>query len=212
MDRVDEAGSPPAGLYKSTDRGQTWTFNYAGPFNTSSLQVRVSVSNGSPQTIYALLRGQIGSNSDVRFAASTNGGATRNHRPGNGVKKSVWDYVAVDPSNANTVYVGVEDLYKTTDGGANWINITGNYSPNPDGSYGFNPFKSNSHPDHHGIAFSPSDSNVIYIGTDGGVYRSGDGGGTFQSLNNSLTLTEFYGITLHPTNPAISYGGAQDNG
>src|SRR5262249_25544868 len=110
MSRVDEAGSPPAGLYKSTDRGPTWTFNYARPFNTSFLQVRVSVANGSPQTIYALLSGQIGSNSDVRFAASTNGGATWNERPANGLKKSVWDYVAVDPSNANTVYVGVEDL------------------------------------------------------------------------------------------------------
>ena len=42
--------------------------------------------------------------------------------------------------------------------------------------------------------------------------KTTDNGSSFRSLNATLTLTQFVGISLHPTNPAISYGGTQDNG
>lgn len=59
---------------------------------------------------------------------------------------------------------------------------------------------------------SPGAPNTIYIGNDGGVSRSTDGGTNFQTLNASLNLSMFVGLSLHPTNAAISYGGTQDNG
>jgi hypothetical protein len=46
------------------------------------------------------------------------------------------------------------------------------------------------HPDMHVIAFSPANPNVIYIGCDGGIYRSPDGGQDWVSLNKGLCLTE----------------------
>ena len=36
------------------------------------------------------------------------------------------------------------------------------------------------HPDQHAIAFSPADPNVVLVGNDGGIYRSPDGGDTWQ--------------------------------
>ncbi|MDQ1560330.1 MAG: hypothetical protein QOD32_3390, partial [Pyrinomonadaceae bacterium] len=54
--------------------------------------------------------------------------------------------------------------------------------------------------------------DVIYIGNDGGISVSTNGGVQFVSLNASLTLTQFVSISMHPTDPTISYGGTQDNG
>src|SRR5438270_13274113 len=68
------------------------------------------------------------------------------------------------------------------------------------------------HPDQQSFAFSPADASVIYAGNDGGLYKSADGGQTFESLNSTLSLTQFVHLSLHPTDPSISYGGTQDNG
>jgi hypothetical protein len=62
------------------------------------------------------------------------------------------------------------------------------------------------------LAFSPANPNEYYVGNDGGVSKTTDNGESFRSLNATLTLTQFVGISLHPTDPAISYGGTQDNG
>jgi len=51
------------------------------------------------------------------------------------------------------------------------------------------------------------------LGTDGGIYRSNNGGLNWTSLNNSqFTATQFMDIDTHPTDPHFSIGGTQDNG
>ena len=47
------------------------------------------------------------------------------------------------------------------------------------------------HPDQHAIAFEPGDADTIYIGNDGGLFRSADRGITWQHCNNGLVITEF---------------------
>jgi hypothetical protein len=68
------------------------------------------------------------------------------------------------------------------------------------------------HADVHAITSYPGNPNEIWVGNDGGVWKSNDQGDTWINLNTSLQITQFEGCDLHPTNPAIAYGGTQDNG
>jgi len=68
------------------------------------------------------------------------------------------------------------------------------------------------HADTHFIKVDPSNANVVYHGNDGGVFKSTDGGTTWASLNATLSATEFQSLAVHPTDPAFSIGGTQDNG
>src|SRR5678816_2808773 len=52
----------------------------------------------------------------------------------------------------------------------------------------------------------------FYLGNDGGVCRSTNGGQTFTSLNSTLSLAQLISIVIHPNNQALSYAGSQDNG
>lgn len=64
------------------------------------------------------------------------------------------------------------------------------------------------HADVHEVLFTPG--GTMYVATDGGIFRSQDGGETYQACNRGLQITQFYGIAYGPTSEAI--GGAQDNG
>ncbi|HEX7957534.1 MAG TPA: Calx-beta domain-containing protein, partial [Pyrinomonadaceae bacterium] len=58
----------------------------------------------------------------------------------------------------------------------------------------------------------PGHPSVVYLANDGGLWKSGDGGSTVQSLNATLSLIQFNSLALHPTDGGFSIGGTQDNG
>ncbi len=67
------------------------------------------------------------------------------------------------------------------------------------------------HGDIHDVAFSINNSDVIYVGTDGGVYRSWDCGTTMEIVEN-MPLSQFYHISVDDAEPYNIYSGLQDNG
>jgi hypothetical protein len=70
------------------------------------------------------------------------------------------------------------------------------------------------HADGHAIAF-PSDGTAtpIFVGCDGGVWRSTTGGaGSFQPRNAGLAITELTFLANWPSTDAASFAGCQDNG
>ncbi|HEX8184237.1 MAG TPA: hypothetical protein VF747_05785, partial [Blastocatellia bacterium] len=215
LSRIEKDTDPPFGLYRSTDRGNTWASLFTTQYEAKGgRDIRIAVTPANPQRIYVYFGGWVRSQFEVAVKMSTDGGETWVDRGANGFDLAQFGYntfIVADPRDASTVYLGSRDLYKSTDGGINWTNLTRNFT-DFEFPYSYTPGISNSHPDQHALAFSPVNSREFYIGNDGGISKTNDGGNSFQSLNATLTLTQFTSITLHPTNPAITYGGTQDNG
>ena len=202
------------GIFKSTNGGTSWS-KLAGGIPPSSQVTRVSlaISKSNPQVLYAAINGTnpVNSSTDTnRVYTSTNGGtswsllsavtATSDFGGGQGWYNNV---MAVDPLNTNIVYLGGIDLWKSTNAGITWTNLTN--------AYGTSNGK-NIHPDQHAIAFGGSGSNFIYIGNDGGVWKTPDGGTTFTDCNTNISTIQFYGIDADQKAPANTVGGTQDNG
>ncbi|MFN8351939.1 MAG: T9SS type A sorting domain-containing protein [Flavobacteriales bacterium] len=107
--------------------------------------------------------------------------------------------VAVRPGHPDEVWLGGVELWKTTlSGQPNQLAIT-------DGSPGCFFCV---HADVHEIVFA--DDQTAYIGCDGGVYKSPNGGVNFYACNRNLSITQFYSVAANATGDVI--GGTQDNG
>ncbi|MDD3875606.1 MAG: T9SS type A sorting domain-containing protein [Bacteroidales bacterium] len=109
--------------------------------------------------------------------------------------------IAVFPNNPNKVVLGGIDLW-TWELGEHWIQRTLWFLEETNPYY--------IHADIHKIVFDPSDPNTFYVGSDGGVSRSSDGGMTFQTINKNLNTIQFYAIAASPVGEVM--GGTQDNG
>ncbi len=114
--------------------------------------------------------------------------------------------VAISPTDPNVILIGgagngtCSRVYaRSTDGGATFTGAGG-------ADVGL-------HADAHAIAFAPSDPTVVYEGTDGGIFRSADGGATWTSINTAgFSATQFQSVATHPIDPNFTIGGTQDNG
>lgn len=204
--RVDRAGGN-AGIYRTTNGGATWS-----PVVDSGVQTyaypRLAVTPAAPTRVYAHMFSSGPSGLKYQFLVSENGGATFAERPALGLEKDFAVFVQADPTDPLVVYVGLKDLYKSSDGGQTFVNLTRGYRA--DGE--FDPENSTSHVDQHALAFDPRDSRTLFLGNDGGVFFSDDAGLTFDSLSGALSLVQAYGIAAHPTDPASLFLGTQDNG
>lgn len=66
--------------------------------------------------------------------------------------------------------------------------------------------------DHHALAFSCNDPNVIYMASDGGGAKTVDSGDTWGSiLNQGLATVQFYGMAVSANGPFVIGGGTQDH-
>lgn len=66
------------------------------------------------------------------------------------------------------------------------------------------------HSDHHVITFHPTQPNTFYVGTDGGIFKSNDGGHVYTQLNKKYNVTQFYAVGFSGDGRVL--GGTQDNG
>jgi hypothetical protein len=111
---------------------------------------------------------------------------------------------AVDPNNAATLIVGGVDLFKSTNSGTAWTQLTHWY-----GGFGFQ----NVHADQHAIVFQPGSSSNVYFGNDGGAWSSSDGGTTIAAKSINYNVTQFYACAMNPAAGSDQFmAGAQDNG
>ncbi|HRJ45165.1 MAG TPA: glycosyl hydrolase, partial [Caldilineaceae bacterium] len=105
-----------------------------------------------------------------------------------------WYYMHIfaDPQDAETVYVNNLKMWKSTDGGKNYTEI------------------STPHGDNHALWIDPADPQRMVQGNDGGGCVSFNGGDTWSSIYNQMT-GQFYHLDVDNQLPYRVYGTQQDN-
>ena len=210
---------PGAGIYKSTDGGITWTLK--GLEKTQHIG-RIAVDPRDPNVVYvAALGAAWKSNPERGLYKTVDGGTTWQLVKFINDKTGFVD-VMLDPRNPDVVYAAAYErlrtpyslksggpgsgLFKSTDGGKTWTEITG--SGFPTGAKG-----------RIGLAIAASNPDVIYamveaakpskdgkvaserVPADNGLYRSADGGKTWTKTNNANTRPFYYSqVRVDPKN------------
>ena len=140
---------------------------------------------------------------------------------GPGVQAWYNNFIQVDPTDPDHVWLGLEEVYETTNGGSTWT-TPGPYWNFSFPCWSFDPTKNTcsktTHSDQHSIAVA---NGRVFVGNDGGVYSRPvrgqlDANGhaaDWTSHNNGLGTLQFYsvGVGTIAGHTAIT-GGLQDNG
>jgi hypothetical protein len=117
------------------------------------------------------------------------GNTSKGYHPG--VQAWYNQFLAVDPANANHVFLGLEEVFETTNGGATW-RAAGPYwnFGLPCSSNGLDNCPPTTHPDQHAVAIG---GGTVYVGDDGGVYSRGlNSTGNFTAQNDGLNTLQYY--------------------
>jgi photosystem II stability/assembly factor-like uncharacterized protein len=208
----DPNGNSANGIWKTSDGGGSWSLLSQFPHGSTDSNVgriTIGIANTAPKTLYASIANAGPIAILYKMMKTTNGGQTWTQLTGTpNYMGQYGDYnttLAVDPANARTVYAGGQaggdSLIRSTDGGANWSDISTGVDFN------------GPHVDHHGIGFDAK--GRLLDGNDGGIWRLDDPHPAtlhWADLNGDLNTIQFEGIALDPTTPNIVYGGSQDNG
>ncbi len=188
------SGGENSALYKSTDGGETWNKIHNG-FPAGELgRIAIAIAPSNTQILYAVLETE--KNEDKGLSRSDDGGSTWKHLNGDFglvVRPFYFSRIVIDPKNPDIVVKA--GLYGSIsrDGGKTFKSM---------GSM---------HADIHDILFDINNSDRLYAATDGGVYRSWDGGTTMEIVAN-IPVSQFYHVSVDNEVPYNVYGGLQDNG
>jgi photosystem II stability/assembly factor-like uncharacterized protein len=198
--------------YSESGDSGTWIKQFNGFPTSGILRVELATAPSNDSVAYAVAC----NNTDYAikgFYKTTNKGNswTTISNPGGDLlfaKQQAWyDLIlAVDPNDENTVVAGGWEQWRSKDGGSTWLRLG---HGNPDSlAYQY------LHVDEHAIVFRNSDT--IYFGNDGGIYKSGDFTQDYPVIyerNLGYRVTQYYAGDIHPdAGSAVIIGGTQDNG
>jgi photosystem II stability/assembly factor-like uncharacterized protein len=185
------SGSRDGGFYKSTDGGEHFKKITLGLPIELIGKANLAVTVAKPDLVYALIEAKPGGGLYRSDDAGESWGLINSQA---GLIQRPFYYVALgaDPTNADIVYAGAENFYKSTDGGKT-----------------FNIFRT-PHGDNHDIWINPRNGQVMIQANDGGANISNDGGRTWSTQMNQPSA-EIYGVWLDDQFPYKLYGAQQDN-
>lgn len=186
------SGAEEAGIWKTTDGGDTWE-KLGGGLPTGLFgKSSVAVSPANPNRVWALVE-----------APEPDGGVYRSDDRGNSwmrvsadrkLRQRAYYYMHLepDPQDENTIYAMNTGLYRSIDGGRT-----------------FDPI-SIPHGDVHDLWVNPTDPTRMVVGDDGGGQVSVNYGRTWSHYYNQPTA-ELYSVTVDNSFPYRVYGPQQDN-
>jgi hypothetical protein len=242
------AGWPSNGLYESVDGGDSFSYiaNPTG-WVLQSDQGRVTLATSAdgsaivavvqstsvfvnPNSSGTILAGvfestggaagpwnQIASSGKLSASGSAQArSGMRGYKPG--VQAWYNQFVAIDPANSSHIYLGLEEVYETTNNGAGWDTL-GPYWNLTLRCFSYTPFEgtcnhNGTHPDQHAVVLDTAGGrNTLFVGNDGGMWSksmSDHTQGNWTDLNNDLNTLQYYSAA--GSNDGSLYGGLQDNG
>lgn len=187
---------PGGGLFKSIDGGVTWSELTGHGLPAGRLgRIGIDVAAGQKgQRVYVLIDAEKGAG----LYRSDDGG--RNWQlvcTDSRLTSRAWYFseVRIDPRNPDLVYVSNVSLYRSIDGGKNFIAIKG--APGGD--------------DYHSLWIDPENPRRMISGVDQGVIISVDAGESWTSWYNQPTA-QFYHVAVDNQFPYWVYGAQQDSG
>lgn len=195
-------GGVGSGVYRSTDGGATWTRLGGGlPGGTAGVgRIGLGQAPSDPDRLYAIVNTTSGPFEG--FYGSVDSGDTWTRLPDDPVLAASqssfgWWFgkVWVDPDQPEHVHVAGVPLMSTKDGGQTWLADD-----------------TSIHVDQHAMIWDPRHPGRVYLGNDGGTYRSdadGDGGWVKATYE---PYTQFYSAAITPQDVTRVSGGTQDNG
>jgi photosystem II stability/assembly factor-like uncharacterized protein len=168
-------------VFKSTDRGETWTATGGGrPLNPglNNPTLSMAISWTDPDRVYAATapyKTGRQAHHRVRVYRTDDGGGTWEDITGTLPDRFVMD-IMVHPTDHDQVFLalsgfGSSHVFASRDGGSSWQDLDqGNLPDVPTNA----------------LAHDPRDAEVLFVGNDIGVFASPDRGETWYSLNDGL--------------------------
>ena len=173
-------------LYRSSNEGVNHTVVSQNPISAG---VPISSIGIAPQDDNVRM---VGLNNGELWGTSTGSSTLLDLDPGNAIPNVPIARTVVDPTSPTTAYVtlsrfGSPNVYKTTNLNALASGLAPTWTAAATGlpSVPIN-----------AIVIDPSNSNIVYVGTDIGVFVSSDGGTTWNPLGTALPRVAVFGIAI----------------
>lgn len=159
------------GLLRSDDGGWTWPLVSADPIDNGNYVLSIACSSMNPDSVYIATAPDI---APMKLMLSTDGGNTFVDRSA-GLPNRYPRRIAVDPRNSKIIYVvfagfGTGHVFKSVNAGVNWTDISGTLLDVPT----------------HCVFLDPQFPDIVYVGSDMGLFVSTNGGNTWASHNTGL--------------------------
>lgn len=201
---------------KSTDGGATWGASISTGL-TGIGRLAIAVTAANPAYVYVVAA----RSSDSGFLGlirSTDSGATFTTRMSSTSSNNIlgWDNgsdsggqgwydlaIAVSPTNADELYTGGINVWKSSNGGTSFTLNTHWY-----GGYS----KPYVHADIHDIIYLPGSTSTVFCGNDGGIFKTTNSGTAWTDISSNLAIAQQYRVGLSTSNASILITGHQDNG
>ncbi len=208
----DQYAKEGVGLTGSEDNGESWRNSDDG-FVRDVHVSKLVIDPNNNNVFYATTQGETEYTDKVGDGAGVFKSTDRGNnwtQINNGLNSLETNVLAVDPNDSDVLYLGTDDdgIYKSINGGENWKKLI------PTASFGVGD-----------IIVDPQNSNNVYMGTvdyfrlsesrgvlgDFGVYKSTDGGTTWEEFNSGLNHLGVFSLELSEENRTL-YAGTRAGG